>query len=53
MKKLIFIFLLFIYSNAFSEMVNNLEVVGNKRISSETIKVYGEIDLKKTIPKKM
>ena len=47
MKKLIFIFLLFIYSNAFSEMVNNLEVVGNKRISSETIKVYGEIDLKK------
>ncbi len=47
MRKLIFIFLLLIHSNAFSEMVNNLEVIGNKRISSETIKVYGDIDLKK------
>ena len=27
-----------------AEIVNQVEIIGNKRVSDETIKVYGEID---------
>ncbi len=44
---LIFILLFFSYVNA--EEVNKLVIEGNKRISDETIKVYGEIEINKVI----
>jgi len=37
----------FINSYAFADVLKKIEVSGNKRISSETIKVYGEIQLNK------
>jgi outer membrane protein insertion porin family len=43
-KLLIIIFLTFTFKLS-AEVVQRLEVEGNKRISSETIKVYGEINL--------
>ena len=46
MKKILFIFLFFLTTYANAEIVNKVEISGNKRISDETIKVYGEITLK-------
>ena len=47
-KKLIFITILFFFtSNAFSQMINEIKVEGNNRISKETIFIYGEIELNK------
>ena len=47
-KKLIFITILFFFtSNAFSQMINEVKVEGNNRISKETIFIYGEIELNK------
>ena len=37
----------FLYSNSFAEIVKNFNVKGNNRISSETIKVYGGIEINK------
>ncbi len=37
----------FLYSNLFAEIVKNFNVKGNNRISSETIKVYGGIEINK------
>ena len=39
------IFLIFSKVNA--EIINNIEVEGNKRVSKETIKIYGDIELNK------
>ncbi len=52
MKKIInkFCFLfcfLFISNNAIADVLKKVEFVGNKRISDETIKVYGDIQLNK------
>ncbi len=44
-KALFFIFIIF--SNANSEIINNIDVTGNKRISKETILVLGDIKLNK------
>ena len=47
-KKFIFITLLFFFtSNAFSQMINEVKIEGNNRISKETILIYGEIELNK------
>ena len=46
MKKILFIFLFFLTTYANAEIVNKIEISGNKRISDETIKVYGDITLK-------
>ena len=45
MKKLISIILsvLFIAGSSFAEIVNEIQINGNKRVSDETVKVYGEI----------
>ena len=45
MKKLISIILsvLFIAGSSFAEIVNEIQISGNKRVSDETVKVYGEI----------
>ena len=43
-------FLIFFVLNfvpAYGEVLQKIEIVGNKRISNETIKVYGEIELNK------
>ena len=36
-------------SSVSAEIVNKIEINGNKRISDETIKVYGEIELNKDL----
>ena len=45
MKKIIaiFLFIIFFTTNVFSEIFSKITISGNKRISDETIKVYGNI----------
>jgi len=42
-----FVFLAFAFSSANAEILKKLEIIGNSRISNETIKVYGEIKINK------
>ena len=42
-----FVFLAFTSSSANAEVLKKLEIIGNSRISNETIKVYGEIEINK------
>jgi len=42
-----FVFLAFASSSVNAEMLKKLEIIGNSRISNETIKVYGEIETNK------
>jgi outer membrane protein insertion porin family len=42
-----FVFLAFVSSSANAEMLKKLEIIGNSRVSNETIKVYGEIEINK------
>ena len=55
MKKYILTTILFIslLSNLNSEIVEEILIKGNDRISEETIKVYGDIEIKKIIQKKI
>ena len=47
-KKISFLFLLFIFStNISAEIIKRIEIVGNDRISDETIKVYGGFEINK------
>lgn len=50
MYKLLTLFLInfFIIKFSFASNLNSIEINGNKRLSTETIKVLGKIDLKKT-----
>jgi len=46
MLKIKFIYIIFflsLFNNSFAEIVNKIEINGNKRVSPETIKVYGQI----------
>ena len=45
MYKYFILIFFFLHSNLSGEIVKKLDVKGNSRISSETIKVYGEIVL--------
>ncbi len=36
-----------IFTSSFAEVIKNIEIIGNKRISDETIKIYGNIELNK------
>jgi outer membrane protein insertion porin family len=47
MYKYIFLFLLLFSPNLFAEIVKKIEIKGNERISAETLKVYGELNLNK------
>ncbi len=49
MHKLFIIFFLTFFCHGFlkAEIVKKIEITGNKRVSSETIKAYGNIDLNK------
>ncbi len=42
-----FIFIIFFSSNLFAENVSKIEISGNKRVSDETIIIYGDIKLNK------
>ena len=46
MKKKLLVLLLFLFFSNFAFADTKIEVLGNKRINSETIKVYGEIENK-------
>ena len=46
-KILTFLFFLLYFSAAKAEVVENIIIEGNKRISDETIKIYGEVELNK------
>ena len=55
LKKIFFIFVVFFFfheSNSFSEVIKKVEVVGNERISSETVIIYGDIVVGKDYQKK-
>ena len=43
----IVLFLLFSTFSLNAEIVRNLKIIGNERVSDETIKVYGDIELGK------
>ncbi len=47
MIKYIFIIIFFLFSHAHSEIVKKVEITGNDRVSTETIKVYGEVSINK------
>ena len=49
MNKLIYLIvtLLFFSSNLFAEKVSSVKISGNQRVSDETIKIYGEIEINK------
>ena len=49
MYKIILITLISIFISSFSraEIVKKIEIIGNKRISSETVKIYGNIEKNK------
>ena len=39
------LFFLFLSTKIFAEVVNKVDVKGNERISSETIKIFGDIKI--------
>ena len=47
--KSIFIILLFLSSKAFSDTINKIEIIGNDRISDETIKLFISVNIKDEI----
>ena len=49
MRKLIIFILLSIFYNSVisAEILKNIQITGNKRVSSETIKIYGDIVISK------
>ena len=56
MRKLFFLTIIFIsifYNTIKAEQIKNIEVVGNKRISKETILVFGGIELNKDLTTQM
>ena len=49
-KKTLFFFIFFlIYSKAFSEIVNKIEIFGNKRISAETITMFSDVKIQQNL----
>ena len=45
-KNSIFILIFYFFTSfAFSQNIENIKIEGNKRVSEETIKIYGEISL--------
>ena len=43
----VLLFKIFFLSTSFAQIINDLQINGNKRLSSETIKVIGNIELEK------
>ena len=46
---LLILYTLLSFTSAYTDTINNLVIEGNKRVSDETIKVYGDIEIKKDI----
>ena len=51
-KIIVQIFLIIFFTNAFGEVIKNVEVSGNKRISKETVLVLGNISTGQNFEKK-
>ena len=50
MIRFLFIFFsLLFFTSAHTDIINNLVIEGNKRVSDETIKVYGDIEINKDV----
>ena len=47
--KLFFVILIFFSGNAFSNTLNKIEIIGNERISKETIKLFIQVDINEEI----
>ncbi len=47
MNKFFLIIFLFLFSTLKAEIVEEIVIEGNKRVSDETVKLYGEVELKK------
>ena len=52
MYKLLLFFYFLLITSVQSEVISNMKVTGNKRVSAETIKVYGDIKFNKDYSKK-
>ncbi len=54
MSKIFIITLLSIFciSSSYAEIVKKIEIIGNKRVSNETVKIYGDIELNKDYSEK-
>ncbi len=54
MRKIFTIFLIYFlnFTTLNSEIVNKIEILGNKRVSKETVKIYGEIEINKDYSEK-
>ena len=51
-NSIIILIFYFFASYAFSQNINNIKIEGNKRVSEETIKIYGEINLESSYDEK-
>ena len=51
-NSIIILIFYFFASYAFSQNINNIKIEGNKRVSEETIKIYGEINLESSFDEK-
>ena len=47
LRNIILVFSIFCYSSLQAEIVKNIVIEGNKRVSTETIKIYGGIEINK------
>ena len=54
MRKLFIIFLLFIFHKTLlnAEIIKKVQITGNKRVSNETVMIYGEININKNYTEK-
>ena len=49
-KILLYLTAFFFFSSlALAESVNKINISGNKRVSDETVKIYGDIDIREDI----
>ena len=44
--------MMFLTTSANSNIINNIKIVGNERVSSETISMFSNVDLKEKINEK-
>ena len=54
MRKLFIIFLLFVFQKTLlnAEIIKKVQITGNKRVSNETVMIYGEININKNYTEK-
>ena len=52
LRNIILLFSIFYYSSLQAEIVKSIVIEGNKRVSTETIKIYGGIEINKDYKEK-